>query len=95
MSSPSAQERSRASALEAMHEEEALGRAYDTRLMARLWGYVRPYVWQVALTLSLVFPLFLTEVLPAWVIKTGLDTVVPPAAEEVTAAGEAGAADDP
>ncbi len=82
---PSAEERSRESALEAMHEEEALGRAYDTRLMARLWGYVRPYVWQVSLTLALVFPLFVTEVLPAWVIKTGLDTMVPPAAEEVGA----------
>ncbi|MDJ0852390.1 MAG: ABC transporter ATP-binding protein [Myxococcota bacterium] len=86
MSAPG--DRSRESALEAMHEEEALGRAYDTALMARLWGYVRPYVWQVALTLSLVFPLFLTEVLPAWIIKTGLDTVVPPSAEQAAAERE-------
>ena len=79
------EDRSRTTALEAMHEEEALGRAYDTALMARLWAYVRPYGWQVALTLSLVFPLFVTEVLPAWIIKEGLDTVVPPAAGEAVA----------
>ena len=63
-------------ALQAMHEEEALGRAYDTRLMARLWAYVRPYGWQVALTLFLVFPIFVLEIVPAWVVKTGLDRVI-------------------
>jgi len=63
-------------ALEAMHEEEALGKAYDSRLLARLWRYVRPYRWQVALTLFLVFPIFLVEIAPAWIIKTGLDQVI-------------------
>ncbi|MDQ3697918.1 MAG: ABC transporter ATP-binding protein/permease [Gemmatimonadota bacterium] len=29
------------------HEEEALGRAYDGRLMRRLLAYVRPYAWLV------------------------------------------------
>ena len=67
----------RSSALEAMHEEEALGKAYDTRLMGRLWRYVRPYSWQVALTLGLVVPGFFFEIVPAWVIKTGLDKLVP------------------
>jgi ABC-type multidrug transport system fused ATPase/permease subunit len=70
------EQRARTSALEAMHEEEALGRAYDVRLMGRLWGYVRPYGWQVALTLFLVFPIFAAEVAPAWIIKTGLDRVI-------------------
>ena len=28
---------------EALHEEEALGKAYDLRLLARLWRFVRPY----------------------------------------------------
>jgi ATP-binding cassette subfamily B multidrug efflux pump len=70
------QDRARESALEAMHEEEALGRAYDLRLMGRLWSYVRPYGWQVALTLFLVFPIFVVEVGPAWIVKTGLDRVI-------------------
>jgi ATP-binding cassette subfamily B protein len=59
-----------------MHEEEALGKAYDAHLMVRLWGYVRPYGWQVALTLVLVFPIFVMEIAPAWIVKTGLDRVI-------------------
>jgi ATP-binding cassette subfamily B protein len=33
------------------HEEEILGKAYDSRLMKRLLTYLRPYRWQVALSL--------------------------------------------
>jgi ATP-binding cassette subfamily B protein len=58
------------------HEEEALGRAYDARLMKRLWRYVKPYTWQVALTLALVPFIFALELVPAWLIKTGLDHVL-------------------
>ena len=57
----------RSSAYEAMHEEEALGKAYDARLLARLWHFVAPYRAQVAVTLALVFPLFLLELAPAWI----------------------------
>jgi ATP-binding cassette subfamily B protein len=70
--------RARAAALEAMHEEEALGRAYDARLVGRLWRYVAPYRGQVALTLGMVVPLFVLELAPAWIIKTGLDRVIAP-----------------
>ena len=56
-----------------LHEEEVLGKAYDTRLMKRLWAFVKPYRWQVAVTLLLVGPLFLLELAPAWIIKQGLD----------------------
>jgi ABC-type multidrug transport system fused ATPase/permease subunit len=59
-----------------MHEEEALGRAYDARLMARLWRFVAPYRGEVVLTLALVFPSFLLELAPAWIVKTGLDHLV-------------------
>ena len=64
------------SAAEAMHEEEALGKAYDTRQLLRLWPYVRPYGGQVALTLLLIVPIFIVEVAPAWIIKTGLNSVI-------------------
>ena len=57
-------------------EEEAIGKAYDARLLRRLWRYVAPYRWQVALTLSLVFPAFALELAPAWIVKTGLDHVL-------------------
>ena len=63
-------------ALEAMQEEETLGKAYDARLLARLWPYLRPYKWLVVLTLVLVIPTFFIEIAPAWIIKTGLEDVV-------------------
>ena len=68
-----------------MHEEEALGKAYDLRLMTRLWRWVAPYRWQVGATLALIVPSFLIELAPAWIIKTGLDTVL--------SAGTSGAAE--
>ena len=36
------------------HEEDALGKAYDARLMRRLLRYVRPYGWLVLSSLSLL-----------------------------------------
>jgi ATP-binding cassette subfamily B protein len=68
----------RSSAGEAMHEEEALGKAYDLHLLRRLWPYVKPYWPQAALTLLLFFPLFFLELAPALVIKVGLDRVILP-----------------
>jgi ABC-type multidrug transport system fused ATPase/permease subunit len=63
-------------AADAIHEEEALGKAYDTRMLLRLWAFVAPYRAQVALTLALVLPIFLLELAPAWIVKTGLDRLV-------------------
>jgi ATP-binding cassette subfamily B protein len=37
-----------------IHEEEALGKAYDSRLMKRLLTYLRPYKWQVGFALSTI-----------------------------------------
>ena len=59
--------------LEQILEEEALGKALDRALLRRLWRHVNPYRWQVVATLLLVAPLFLFELAPAWILKTGLD----------------------
>jgi ABC-type multidrug transport system fused ATPase/permease subunit len=67
-----------AASREALFEEEALGRAYDTRLMRRLWTYVAPYRAQVAVTILMLFPLLLFELAPAWIIKTGIDREIVP-----------------
>ena len=47
------------------HEEEVLGKAYDSRLMRRLLTYLRPYKWQVC------------GALVAIVFKSGADIVGP------------------
>jgi ATP-binding cassette subfamily B protein len=76
------------SAAEMLHEEEALGRAVDSHLLARLWPYVAPYKWQVVLTILMVFPLFFLELAPAWIVGTGLDRVIAPAENSSLAAWE-------
>jgi ATP-binding cassette subfamily B multidrug efflux pump len=76
------------SAGEAMHEEEALGKAYDFRLMLRLWPYVAPYRAQVLLTLLLFFPMFVLELAPAWIVKVGLDEVILPELARQSAADD-------
>jgi len=40
--------------MEALHEEEVLGRAYDTRLMRRLLGYLRPHRRTLLLAIVLI-----------------------------------------
>jgi ATP-binding cassette subfamily B multidrug efflux pump len=61
---------------DAHHEEDALGRAYDGRLLVRLWPYIRPYKNQIFMTLGVFVPIFLLELAPAWVVKVGLDQIV-------------------
>jgi ATP-binding cassette subfamily B protein len=46
--------RTSAEAEKAFHEEEAFGKAYDARLLKRLWPYVKPYAWAVAGALALM-----------------------------------------
>ena len=62
---------------DALQEEAELGKAYDARLLGRLWPYVRPYWPWVIVTLLLVVPLFFLELTPAWIIKQGLDHAFP------------------
>lgn len=60
---------------EAFSEEE-LGKAYDTRILVRLWPYVRPYWRQIAGTLLLFVPIFALDLAPAWIVKSGIDHVI-------------------
>ena len=45
--------------MENYHEEQILGKAYDSRLMKRLLGYARPY-WK-ALLISVLLLVVITE----------------------------------
>jgi ATP-binding cassette subfamily B multidrug efflux pump len=57
----------------AQHEEEVLGKAYDSRLMKRLLGYLRPYRWQVAVALASIVLKAGADVLGPYLTKIAVD----------------------
>ncbi|MGH9670917.1 MAG: ABC transporter ATP-binding protein [Terriglobales bacterium] len=56
-----------------MHEEEVLGKAYDSRLMKRLLTYLRPYKWQVFVALGAIVLKAGADVLGPYLTKTAID----------------------
>ncbi len=54
-------------------EEEVLGKAYDSRLMKRLLGYLRPYKWQVAVALAAIILKACADVSLPFLTKTAID----------------------
>jgi len=61
------------------HEEEALGKAYDSRLMRRLLGYLRPYKWRVVLAMGLVAVVTPLELAPPLLFRKAIDAYFVPA----------------
>ena len=59
-------------------EEEILGKAYDSRLMARLLKYLRPYRWQVAIALLSIFLKSFFDVLGPYLTKVAIDRYLAP-----------------
>src|ERR1043165_7727067 len=60
------------------HEEEALGKAYDSRLMRRLLAYMSPYKWGVAFALSLALFVTVLELAPPLIFKKAIDSYFTP-----------------
>jgi ATP-binding cassette, subfamily B, multidrug efflux pump len=60
-------------------EEEVLGKAYDSRLMARLLKYLRPYGWQVAIALVSILLKSFADVLGPYLTKVAIDRYLAPA----------------
>jgi len=60
-----------------LHEEEALGKAYDARLMRRLLRYLVPYWWMVGLAVLLLAMVSALEIVGPWLTKVALDDAVP------------------
>src|SRR5262245_35512197 len=56
-----------------MAEEEVLGKAYDSRLMKRLLGYLRPYRWQVVTALTAIILKAGLDVIGPYLTKTAID----------------------
>ncbi len=60
-------------------EEEILGKAYDSRLMARLLKYLRPYRGQVAIALVSILLKSFADVLGPYLTKVAIDRYLAPA----------------
>jgi ATP-binding cassette, subfamily B, multidrug efflux pump len=62
-----------------LHEEEALGKAYDSRLMRRLLQYMKPYKWRVVLALFMVAIVTPLELAPPLIFRKAIDSYFVPA----------------
>jgi ATP-binding cassette subfamily B protein len=58
---------------DAHHEEEVLGKAYDSRLMKRLLKYLAPYKWQTVLALAAIIVKAFADVIGPYLTKTAVD----------------------
>src|SRR5215475_13477890 len=65
-----------------IHEEEALGKAYDSRLMSRLLRYMAPYKWQVVFALALVAVVTPLELAPPILFQRAIDNYLVPGATQ-------------
>jgi ATP-binding cassette, subfamily B, multidrug efflux pump len=61
------------------HDEEVLGKAYDSRLMKRLLRYLRPYRWQVAVALASIVLKAIADVLGPALTMIAVDRYLAPA----------------
>ena len=61
-----------------IHEEEALGKAYDSRLMNRLLRYMAPYKWRVIFALALVAIVTPLELAPPILFQRSIDNYLVP-----------------
>jgi ATP-binding cassette subfamily B protein len=56
-----------------VHEEEVLGKAYDAKLIGRLWRYVRPHGGLVSLSLLLMLAVGAVQLVQPYLIKLAID----------------------
>jgi ATP-binding cassette, subfamily B, multidrug efflux pump len=59
------------------HEEEALGKAYDARLMRRLLQYLRPHRLRVLFAVLLLMGAAAVELVGPWLTMIALDRAIP------------------
>src|SRR5882724_9035536 len=60
------------------HEEEVLGKAYDSRLMKRLLQYLRPYKWPVGISLLSILFKAVADVLGPYLVAIEIDRYLVP-----------------
>ena len=57
----------------AAHEDDVVGKAYDSRLMGRLLTYLRPYKWQAAISLVAILLKSMADILGPYLTKVAID----------------------
>ena len=57
----------------AVHEDDVVGKAYDSRLMGRLLTYLRPYKWQAGISLVAILLKSLADILGPYLTKVAVD----------------------
>src|ERR1700684_3267050 len=55
------------------HEDDVVGKAYDSRLMGRLLKYLRPYKWQAGISLAAIMLKALADILGPYLTKVAVD----------------------
>ncbi len=66
------------------HEEEVLGKAYDSRLMRRLLAYIRPYGWMTGISLVLILFSSLLQLVGPLVTAVAVDLFIRPSGGAAT-----------
>jgi ATP-binding cassette subfamily B multidrug efflux pump len=64
-------------AAQSIHEEDALGKAYDARLMRRLLRYLEPYQGHVALALVILLFGSAMAIVGPWITQMVIDEAIP------------------
>jgi ATP-binding cassette subfamily B protein len=64
-------------AVDALHEEDALGKAYDGQLMRRLLKYLWPYRRRVALAIAVLMLTSATQIVGPWLTQLVIDEAIP------------------
>lgn len=59
-------------------EEEIVGKAYDSHLMRRLLGYLRPYKWQTLIALAAIILKAAMDVVGPFLVKVEIDKYLAP-----------------
>ncbi len=67
---------------EAFHEEEILGKAYDSRLMRRLVRYLRPYWFVAAVALAAILLYGVLQAVPPYLMKVEVDRYLDPSGRQ-------------
>jgi ATP-binding cassette, subfamily B, multidrug efflux pump len=59
-----------------VHDEDVVGKAYDSRLMKRLLGYLRPYKVQVAIALVSIIASAVLQLAPPYLTRVAIDEYI-------------------